>query len=209
MPKQVLIDCPDCESKVSAIVLAERQYPGADEYEPFTNYFLECPACQRTMVGNSEPIQTGPDTWDMSNPTRLWPKPKRSLDWSIPATVRKSIHEAQKCFGAQAYGACAVMCGRSLEALGKQHGTKDWQLSRSLRELRDKGIIDGRLFEWGESLRDRRNIGAHATDEDISKEDASDVLDFTIAICEYVYVLAEKYAAFKKREAERKPKKKT
>jgi hypothetical protein len=209
MSSQLLIECPDCESKVSAIVLAEKNYSPTDDYDPFTIHFLECPVCHRTMVGHSEPIQVGPDEWDVSQPDRLWPRPKRLLNWSIPSAVRKSIQEAEKCFGAQAYAACAVMCGRSLEALCKQHGAKNWQLARGLKELKDKGVIDGRLFEWGESLRDRRNIGAHATDEEISKEDAADVLDFTVAICEYVYVLAEKYAAFKKRESEFKAKKKT
>jgi len=209
MSNQLLIECPDCDSKVSAKILAEKDYPPTDDYDPFTIYFLECPVCGRTMVGHSEPVQVGPNDWDASPADRLWPEPRRFLDWSIPPAVRKSIEEAQKCFKAQAYAACAVMCGRSLEALCKQHGAKSWQLARSLKELKDKGVIDGRLFEWGESLRDRRNIGAHATDEDISKEDASDVLDFTIAICEYVYVLSEKYAAFKQREKDRKTKKKT
>ena len=194
---------------MSAIVLAEKDYPPTDDYDPFTIYFLECPVCHRTMVGHSEPIQVGPNDWDSSQPDRLWPKPKRFLDWNIPLAVRRSIEEAQKCFKAQAYSACAVMCGRSLEALCKQHGAANWQLARGLKELKEKGIIDGRLFEWGESLRDRRNIGAHATDEDISQEDASDVLDFTIAICEYVYVLAAKYNAFKEREKKHKAKKKT
>ena len=208
MSKQVLIECPDCESKVSAKVLAERDYPPGDEYDPFTISFLECPVCSQAMVAHSEPIQLDVNEWGMSKPSRLWPKPKKSLDWSIPSSVAKSIEDAQKCFGAQAYSACAVMCGRALEALCKEHGTKDWQLAKSLQELRDKGVIDGRIFEWGESLRDRRNIGAHASDEDVSKEDASDVLDFTMAICEYVYVLTEKYTAFKTRETERKAKKK-
>ena len=209
MNSQLLIECPDCDSKVSAIVLAEKDYPPTADYDPFTIYFLECPICHRTMIGHSEPIQVGPNDWEASQPDRLWPKSKRLLNWSIPRAVRKSIEEAQKCFTAQAYAACAVMCGRSLEALCKQHGVKNWQLAQSLKELKDKGIIDGRLLEWGESLRDRRNIKGHATGENISKEDASDVLDFTIAMCEYVYVLAAKYAAFKQREKERKIKKKT
>lgn len=53
-------------------------------------------------------------------------------------------------------------------------------------------------------LRDKRNIGAHASGEDVSREDAADVLDFTIAICEYVYVLTHRYKRFKRREAKRK-----
>ena len=61
----------------------------------------------------------------------------------------------------------------------------------------------------GEALRNRRNIGAHASDENISREDASDILDFTIAICEYVYVLTQKYDEFKKREKKKQMAKKT
>ena len=209
MLEQTLIECPDCESKVSAVILAKREYGSTDDYDPFVVYFLECPVCHRTMVGDSYPMQIGIDKWELTEPSRLWPNPSENLDWSIPTSVRQSVEEARKCFGAKAYSACAVMCGRSIEAVCKEHGSKKRTLAQGLKELKDNGIIDGRLFEWGEALRDRRNIGAHASDENISREDASDVLDFTIAICEYVYVLTQKYKEFKKREKKKQMAKKT
>ncbi len=61
------------------------------------------------------------------------------------------------------------------------------------------------LREWGEALRAERNIGAHAGDEVITVQDASDVLNFAIAISEYVYVLDDKYKAYKERKAKKKP----
>ena len=199
MSEQKLIECPDCESKVSAVVLAKRSYGLTDDYDPFIMYFLECLVCHRTMVGHSDLMQIGIENWEYTKPQRLWPSPNRSLDWSIPISVRQSMEEAQKCLGAKAYSACAVMCGRSLEEVCKEHGTKG-ELAQGLKELKNNGIIDGRLFEWGETLRSQRNIGAHAGGKNISRQDASDVLDFTIAICEYVYVLTQKYEEFKKRQ---------
>jgi len=201
-----LIECAYCEAKVSAIVLSSREYLPSenDEYEPTMIYFLECPVCNNVMIGESELILMSFDDVAYEDPKRVWPDPKNNLHLSIPVMVRKSIDEAKKCYKAKAYSACAVMCGRSIEAIGKELGSKFKLLAKQLRELKDKKIIDGRLFEWGEALRDRRNIGAHASDEDISKEDARDVLDFTIAICEYVFVLSEKYKKFKEREAKRK-----
>ena len=92
------------------------------------------------------------------------------------------------------------MCGRAIEALCKERIKKKQTLEKGLKELKDKVIIDNRLFEWGEALRHRRNIGAHATGEDVSAEDAADLLDFSIAICDYVYVLSAKYEKFKQRE---------
>jgi hypothetical protein len=209
MEEQKIIECPDCESKVSAKVIAKKEYGPTDDYDPFGIFFLECPVCKRTMIGHSDLVQTDYDEWGFESPTRLWPNQEKYLDINIPRIVRKSIDEASKCYKAKAYAACAVMCGRSLEALCKEHKTKNWQLAKGLKELKDNGIIDGRIFEWSEALRDRRNIGAHANEEEISKEDARDVLDFTFAICEYVYVLADKYNKFKEREQKKKALKST
>lgn len=44
-------------------------------------------------------------------------------------------------------------------------------------------------------------LEAHASDVKISKIDASDLLDFAIAICDYVYVLRNKFEDFMKRRA--------
>lgn len=204
MDETKLIECPKCDSKVSAMVLATREYGPTDEHDPVQVYFLECPVCHEPMIGFSLLIQTGIDNWEFADPTREWPEPKRDLDWSIPTSVRKSIEEARVCLKAKAYSACAVMCGRALEALCKEHSVSHRGLAQGIKELKDQGVIDGRLLEWGEALRERRNIGAHATDEDISREDASDVLDFTVAICDYVYVLTKKYDEFKSRQTKLK-----
>jgi hypothetical protein len=78
--------------------------------------------------------------------------------------------------------------------------TKTRTLAGGLAELRDKGIIDSRLFEWGDQLRKVRNLGAHATEQSIGREDAKDVLDFTNAICDHVFVLASRFQRFVKRK---------
>ena len=94
------------------------------------------------------------------------------------------------------------MCGRAIEAMCREH-TSESNLYKGLQALRDRGIIDGRLHEWGESLRKERNLGAHATGEKVQRSDASDILDFATAICDYVYVLADKHASYLKRKAMR------
>ncbi len=207
--KQIVIECPHCAIKVAGSVLVERHCNPTDpddNYDPFILYFLECPSCLNPMLGCSDLIRITLDKWDYDKPYRLWPEPTQTLHWSIPLSVRQSIEEAQNCFKGQAYAACAAMCGRVLETICQERGVKEEEdkLYRALKKLRCKDIIDGRLFEWGTMLREQRNIGAHASDEDISKEDANDLLDFTIAICDYIYVLTHKYERFKKRKAVQK-----
>jgi len=161
---------------------------------------LECPVCKNAILAGQELYQTGPDRYEWSDATRLWPEPEKYLDWNLPDLVRSSLEEAEKCYKAKAYNACAVMCGRALESICSEHNTKNKFLAGGLKELLDNQIIDKRIYEWGEALREHRNIGAHATGGKISKKDAKDLLDFANAICDYVFVLTNKFKDFMKRK---------
>jgi hypothetical protein len=157
--------------------------------------------CNNSLLGGSDYEQIGPNEHEWSSLTRLWPQRENQVDWCIPAVVRNSILEAKICLKAKAYSASAVMSGRTLEGVCKHYSTRKENLSEGLKELKEKGFIDERLFKWGEELRKHRNIGAHVSDEKISKEDAKDLFDFANAICEYVFVLTEKYNKFMERKS--------
>ena len=125
------------------------------------------------------------------------------MNWRIPELVRKSLDEAHRCYGGKAYTACAVMCGRVLETICVEHKAKNKFLAGGLKELLEMGIIDKKIFKWGEELRRHRNIGAYANLDVITKEDAKDLIEFADAICEYVFVLATKFDEFMNRIAKR------
>jgi hypothetical protein len=192
----MLIECNHCEGKVDAKVLAQVESSSPDEPFPFRSTFLLCPVCQHALLAGEEKVQTGEDRYEWTNPVRLWPEPRHHIDWSIPPIVRVSLEEAQICFRAKAYSACVVMCGRALEGIMVHYTTKSQSLAAGLSELKAAKIIDERLFEWGDELRRIRNLGAHASDQQIDRDDAKDVLDFTNAICEYVFVLTARFKRF-------------
>ncbi len=204
----MIIECPYCESKVDGEVEGEHEsyHPEHDPF-PFKAVLLKCPVCNNALLGGSDLEQTGPDTSKWSNLNRLWPQQETYINWEIPNIARNSLVEARTCYKAKAYSACAVMSGRTLEGVCQHHSTKDKNLVNGLKELKDKGIIDDRLYQWGEELRKHRNIGAHATEDNISKEDAKDLLDFAQAICDYVFVLNAKFNRFMERKDNAKAKK--
>ena len=145
----------------------------------------------------------GPDgDLDWTDAVRIWPKPKRMIPWTIPDVVRSPAEEADRCFNAGAYSACAVMCGRALEGICMHYEAESKTLDQGLQELRNKDIIDKRLHQWGDELRKVRNLGAHATTERIGSEDAQDVLDFLRAIIDYVFVLNERFEHFMNRRTQ-------
>ncbi|MGZ0019679.1 DUF4145 domain-containing protein [Nitrosomonas sp. wSCUT-2] len=199
----MLIDCNLCRAKVDAEVLFEHN--DQDLFATKT-FLLKCPSCNSALVAKSEEDYVN-DKSVWSRPVRVYPRPTRALGSDIPEIVKKSIEEAEKCIQSGAYLAATAMCGRSLEAICRHYKTKDSYLGGGLKELRDLGVIDARLYQWGEELRDQRNNAAHATDTEISAQDANDVMTFTYAIIDYVFLLAQKFEQFQKRKAERAAKK--
>jgi len=195
-----IIECPYCEAKVDAKIIAEKEYPPDIDNFPCKHMFMTCSVCDHALVGVSELIQVSQDDWVWSGTHRLWPDPHEDFDFNIPKIVRSSLEEAKKCYKAKAFSACAVMCGRAIEGICiKEVNAKT--LHTGLNKLKDIKIIDERLFEWGDALRKERNIGAHATGQELSKQDARDVLDFSVAICDYVYVLSKKYSEYQERKS--------
>jgi hypothetical protein len=200
------VDCSNCESKIGAEILASSHLYDDESDTNLEVYLLKCPVCSLPICAVSEweingVLENGKvvGKFEEGILERVWPYPKKHF-FELPTSVKQSIEEAEKCFDAKANLACTVMCRRTLEALCVDLGVENRSLPDKLQELKTRGIIDGRLAEWGETLRKMGNIGAHANKGHIGKQDARDMLDFTIAICEYVYILTNKYEKFRERQ---------
>ena len=203
----MIIECPNCEAKVDAEVKGEQKIYDDECYMPTKAVLVKCPVCNNPLLGISELEQTGPESHDWSALSRLWPQQESDIHWEIPDIARNPLVEARKCYKAKVYDACAVMTGKTLEGVCVHHKTTSRNLYSGLKELRDNGIIDERLYQWSEELRKHRNIGAHASVDKIPKEDAKDLLDFAQAFCDYVFVLNTKFNRFMERKDEAEAKK--
>jgi hypothetical protein len=126
MPETTIIECPTCEAKVSAKIIAQKA-DNEEDGTPSKVLFLECTSCHGALLGYCEIMQTDFNEWEYSRPQRLWPSPKNSISWKLPPSVRLSIEEAAACLGVRAYAACVVMCGRALESICKEHSVKNWK----------------------------------------------------------------------------------
>ncbi len=162
---------------------------------------VECPYCKEATVLRQFQMLNN----DWMEPYRIWPDPDRSPFEPIPETVRSSLQEARRCLSSGAYTASVAMTGRALEAIARHfHPGPDpshLMLGPGLVELHDKKIIDDRLFQWGKELHEHRNLAAHASGRTFTRIDAQDLLDFALAICDYVFILQAKYEAFMSRKS--------
>ena len=67
--------------------------------------------------------------------------------------------------------------------------------------MKDLELIDGRLWEWAETLRSVRNAAAHFNDEGVSRQDAEDSLAYSEALLDYLYVLKARFDAMRARRS--------
>jgi HEPN domain-containing protein/endogenous inhibitor of DNA gyrase (YacG/DUF329 family) len=191
MSQNIVIDCPHCAVRVTA---KAETWVGNGEEEAF--FLVQCPSCSKALFGSSSVYRDEFNNWAWDTVERLWPTPSLAdVGPAIPEAARRDIKDAQKCLSHGIYSAAAVLCGRALERLIKEKAGAN-MIGKGLAELKSQGVIDERLFSWAEALRKERNIGAHASDEDTTKENAQDIVDFTIAIFDYVYTLSEKYERY-------------
>lgn len=197
MRETVVIDCPECAIRVSAPVQGTVKHTDSDAVVAL----VRCPSCEGPLLGLTQIFQDEHGNWAYDSAERLWPEPLTiDLNPSIPEGARRDIKDAQKCIAHGIWSAAVVLCGRAIERLANEKSSGK-NLAQGLIELKNLGVIDERLLQWANALRKERNLGAHAGEEEVTKENAQDVLTFTIAIFEYVYTLSEKYDEFMARKA--------
>lgn len=136
--------------------------------------------------------------WDP--PRRVWPETP-SFSHLIPKNIRDSLSEAAHCCECAAFTASVAMTGRALEGLVRDFTNPQMYLGPGIKELHKRGIIDKRLVAWATALRLDRNDAAHSSGQTFSADDAEDLLAFATAICEYVFVFAERFQKFQNRRA--------
>lgn len=231
-----IIDCPWCKAKVAASETGRAERGGFDDDagEPYGSKVLVgiCPSCKSILVGKTDQIgfenyDSDEDRW--SDVVRVYPKPPKVFSsYRIPRVVEDSLTEADRSLQAGANIAACVMLGRALEALCRNildsepeatsttatpatsvKPKKKIMLGEGIKKLKDKKIIDDRLYDWSQQLQAFRNLAAHPEDISISRHDAEDLQTFVNAIVEYVYDLADRYEEFKSRVDARAKRKKS
>ncbi|MFI7123032.1 DUF4145 domain-containing protein [Amycolatopsis sp. NPDC049868] len=194
IPEAIPMVCAHCSKSVLGQTEGSHQGYDPEHGPPLLSLLISCTSCGQSSLFLSEDYGGG---WD--EPTRVWPAPGRRLGLSVPRELRDEHEQARLCFEAKAYTAAGVMVRRTLEGVCAVKGTKKRNLFEGLREMKESGAIDERLFDWAQALRILGNQGAHYTGTQISREDAEDALDLCEALLDYMFELTAKFTAFQQR----------
>ena len=195
----IMIECPYCQAHVEAEEGGQFEFGSAGD-RPGGRYVLaRCKRANHILLAVQENVGNiaEGDIWDVAR--RIFPEPDLRSNPKAPTDIRKTLDEALTCLAAHAYTATAILCRKALEGVAADKGIRTQNLVSALEKMRAAGLIDNRLYEWSDALRNAGNEAAHDVSIAISAEDARDIAEFTIAIVDYVYFYREQFENFRMR----------
>lgn len=204
----ILFYCSDCKSKVQLITRGEAWVHQPELYKDSsllrrimmigtTYWFGQCANC-RSVIGLVSQERFGPDPGQRGPFKQIHP-PLRQVNYQLPPLVDHSYREAIKCEATGAWQATTVMVRRALEAIAKEFDPSAKSLQQGLESMKSQGAISEELLQWAHGLRLLGNVGAHATEEQMTDLDAREAIDFLDAIAEIIYQLRPKFKAMQAR----------
>jgi hypothetical protein len=186
--------CSHCDGPTNFTILHTHVLP--DEGPPEEYSFACCEACTKPAVFYREDMGDG---FDKDSCYRLYPPHDRHVGFYLPDVVRASYEEAVGCETCKAWIACVVMVGRALEAICREYDPTSKTMFGALKAMLANGAISQEMYDRADELRAIRNYAAHATTENITREDAGESLDFLKAILEIPYELRPKFKQMQSR----------
>jgi hypothetical protein len=181
---------------VNAEVVAQYEhiYTEGNDFADFTVrcQLLKCPNCENPFLITED---------EVFGTQVLYPHADNRINPNLPTPIKSAYREALVCFKSKAYTATAIMCRKTLEGICVENGATGNNLVVNLKTLKDKGIIESRLYEWADALRISGNEAAHDVNIAVSQENARDILEFTNALLEYIFTFRDKFEQFKQRRS--------
>lgn len=198
--ERVTYTCGHCHTKVQTQILGS-VHDKVESHEPPVAWVLvKCGGCERPNVVGREYYGSYHDV-DQWGDWRIYPPSDRAFGPEVPEAIRRAFYEAQVDLRVGSYLSTALMCRRAVELLSSDLGAPDDALAKKLSVLRDRGVIDARLYEWADALRLAGNGAAHDNDPDLelTRTDAEDLAAFTEALIDYVYIYRARFEEFRER----------
>ena len=120
---------------------------------------------------------------------RIYPNSLPTItDSRIPDPMREDLIEAKTCYNASAFRGCAVLARRALQSTCIEKGIKNGDLVHQLNKLKEIGVITNNILEWATVVRWIANDAAHPNKNQVTKDDAEDILNLCEQFLHVIYV---------------------
>lgn len=123
-------------------------------------------------------------------------------------TVKDSASEAYACYSIRAYRAAILMARAVCEAIAKDQGFDEGNLQKKIAQMEEQRLISPLVKQQADEIRYFGNDMAHGDfAQQVSADDAHEVLNFLDVLIDAVYQQPAKLQAMQKARAQRKNRK--
>ncbi len=119
----------------------------------------------------------------------VYPQPlPQPTNGDVPEQIRRDLDEAKMCFAVSAWRAVAVMARRAMQSAAIEKGATQDKLRDQIANLATQGKITTDLKELADVVRWVGNDAAHPSGQEVTSEDADDVLRLAEQFLHVLYV---------------------
>lgn len=199
--KSVWLECPHCAARSNFIPRYNLTvHTGDYEYgfQTDLHYLCQCSYCNDVVYVKYWKVDVDPD-WHLQYETH-YPLASHVYGENVPAQIYAASYEASKCLNASAFLATAVMCRRTIEAIVKDQGAdKATSLAAAIKSLVAEKSLPSAMGALADLVRLVGNIGAHASREEVTREQAHDMFNLTRTLIDALYVTPGKVSDMRQR----------
>ena len=162
----------------------------------------QCPGCMQCVLVYVEGYVGIGDQPKHCAVTQWYPSTIPKIDERIPDPFHSELAEAATCLAMGAANACAAMCRRVISWLAINRGADpEWTTGRQLNYLREKGLIEDKLYRAATAVKAFGDQGAHPP-ATVTMEEAEQVFSITESILDYAIILDQKLQAATRQKQE-------
>ena len=193
--------CPHCHAISAFDCIFSRTGIFEGEFYPVSIW--QCHNCDRAIFLTHIKARYKSDAQKNPDPFSILPATQPTVDSRVPAGIANDFIEAARDYNIASHKSAAVMARRTIQTMCLNLGaTKGKKLHEQITELKVSGKLHPDLADIATEIRFLGNDGAHPDDDgldEISPEDAKEILEFTAELLDDLYVRPQKVAAMKKK----------
>lgn len=187
-PEMRFRDCPWCDTRNVAMSVELHCAPSDSFGQVRVWSMLICPRCAGAVLVETDEV--------VESELRVVPSGKHAEGVEdLPDSVAKHYERAVRVLDAGVASSTAVELRKTLEAAAQAHGINDRPLARAIERLAEEGLVTKRFVDVLGHIRKLGNLGAHASDEDISIDEARMAMEFTTQVLKNLFEIPAKLSS--------------
>lgn len=167
-------------------------------YDTYWYFTTECSRCRHHILFYG--LNSGDENSDIDVVSHF--PPLKTADESLPPKALKFLQQAFE--SKHAPDGALMLSASAIDAMLKEKGYNNDTLYKRIKAATESGLLTKDMSDWAHEIRLSANEPRHADDDfdGATPKDAEQILEFAVALGEYLFILPERVKKWKEKAQE-------